>query len=119
MPKYRDMEERLLVNSYEVPGIPGSPCWRWLGPRDAQGKYGHISVWIRGRGSVHRMAHRVSRAVFLGKPVPDDMQLDHRVDLGCIGGLCIHPNHTDEVTNEENTRLRDERRRQREPGEEG
>lgn len=64
---------------------------------------------------VNVMAHRVSYETFVG-PIPEGAQLDHRTDLGCIGGLCIHPNHLEPVTSEENLRRRDERRAAREPG---
>lgn len=108
--KYRDMTDRLLANSIvsQVHGLPGSPCWLWLGKRNSRGEYGHISLRINGKPR-NRMAHRVSYETFIG-PIPADCELDHRIDLGCAGSLCIHPNHTQPVTASENSKLRHSRR---------
>ncbi|MEM1354328.1 MAG: HNH endonuclease signature motif containing protein [Planctomycetota bacterium] len=79
---------------------PDSGCWIWQGCKDQKG-YGQIKVdgkacWV----------HRIAYAAFKG-PIPRGMQIDHK--CGCTS--CINPDCLEVVTNQENTRRRDARRR--------
>ena len=90
--KYRDMEQRLLVNSVYDP-ITG--CWIWIAARDkrASTPYGKISIWVPERGKpVMHQAHIVSYETFIG-PVPPGHEIDHT----CRYGFCICPDHLEAV----------------------
>lgn len=90
--KYRDMEARLIANSWYDP-VTG--CWIWIAARDKRVStpYGKISVWVPERGKpVMRQAHIVSYETFIG-PVPEGHEIDHT----CRYGFCICPNHLEAV----------------------
>jgi hypothetical protein len=98
--KYNSIIIRLICNiSIEV----NTGCWIWIRRKNNRG-YPVISIWEAGR-SVKKFAHRIAYEAFVG-PIPVGLQLDHE----CENNACICPAHTKPVTNEENIRLRDERR---------
>lgn len=105
---YRDLQERLLANSqpvdfgYKVNGEP-SPCWEWFGHRDRYG-YARLSVWVNGKHRKVR-AHRLAHEVFLGVTLTADETLDHL----CTVTHCIHPNHTEAISNVENVKRMQDR----------
>ena len=88
---YRDMQERLLVNSLEME----NGCWQWLGRATKDG-YGLINV-RQGSKHVARRAHHVAYEFFIG-PVPAGLELDHK----CYNRRCIHPNHVIPATRQQN-----------------
>jgi hypothetical protein len=111
MPKYRDMADRLLANSIVD---PETGCWIWVGPKFGKVTiYGYVTVKRNGK-PVHKAAHRMSYETFI-EPIPEGFELDHKLELPCRGGLCIHPNHVEPVTRSENEQRKAARRRQ--PGE--
>jgi hypothetical protein len=71
---------------------PNSGCWLWTG---AHNRYGRLN--IEGRSVA---AHRLAYTTLVG-PIPDGLELDHRV---CQTGLCCNPSHLDPVTHAENVR---------------
>lgn len=96
--QYRDMEERLIANSVVN---PATGCWEWIGART--GLRGKINVWcVVLKRTVTKWAYRVSYETFIG-PIPDGLELDHK----CRNTICIHPNHLEPVTRDENIRRRD------------
>ena len=79
---------------------PDSDCWLWDGALDKDG-YGWFPV---GRNR-HARAARVAWEMANGRPLGEDMTVDHL----CFRPSCIRPSHLEEVTMLENLR----RRRQR------
>lgn len=101
--RYGSLEERLLSNCY----VNEEGCWIWLGKLSDKG-YPFLTMRISGRKSpVNRRAHRLSLLVFKGVDAGKD-DVDHR----CRVRMCINPEHLQVVTTQENTRLRDVRRKQ-------
>jgi hypothetical protein len=85
-------------------------CWAWLGKRLPQG-YGQW--WVprgaepagRSRGVLaHRFVYELARG-----PIPDGYQIDHL----CNTPWCVNPDHLQPVTQAENLRRREVRRRER------
>lgn len=72
-------------------GVPGGPCWNWLGGFFKAG-YGQFAL-----GRMPRKAHRVSYTINIGD-VPNAMPLDHL----CKNKGCCNPLHTEPVTYREN-----------------
>lgn len=100
--KYRNLEERLIVNSYVD---PESGCWVWLGKIDVTNGYGRINLRVGGK-QVTPPVHRVAYEALVG-PIPAGMHIDHV----CCVRRCINPNHLDLVTPGENNVRRSERNR--------
>ena len=73
---------------------PESGCWLWIGTRTWNG-YGRMSY--RNRGFA---AHRFVKIIQTGKPIPDNMEIDHL----CRNRWCVNPEHLDIVTKRENMR---------------
>lgn len=98
--KYRTFRERLFANSvavhrgHTIAGAP-SECWEWIGNTDHH-DYGRVTQRIDGKHKKVR-AHRASYEEFIG-PLKADDTLDHR----CRNTRCIHPNHSEPVSNEVN-----------------
>lgn len=92
--KYRDLQERLLANSY-VEDETG--CWVWLGRINKAGRP-QINMRINGR---HRclIAYRVSFEAFKGS-IPENHTLDHL----CLNTACICPDHLEPMPLGENVR---------------
>ena len=92
---YRNLEERLLARSAEVPGKLDTPCWLWLGRVEPNG-YAKIGVYEGGGRANERVrnywVHRVAYETFCG-PIPAGMDVDHR----CYLPLCINPGHLEAV----------------------
>jgi hypothetical protein len=88
--KYRDMEARLIANSWYD---PVTECWIWIGARDKRPStpYGKISVREEGRHK-KKQAHIVSYETFNG-PIPEGYEIDHT----CRNGFCINPGHLEAV----------------------
>lgn len=97
MPRYRDIEERLLANSvpthtgHTIDGVP-SECWLWVGNTDDDG-YGRVTMRVDGKHRKVR-AHRLAHQVFRGVTLAEEDTLDHL----CRCAACIHPNHTEPVS---------------------
>lgn len=66
-------------------------CWVWLSGRDSKG-YGRFFY----NGS--KLAHRVAYELETGKPVPDNLTVDHL----CENKACVNPAHFAIVTALEN-----------------
>ncbi len=91
---YRDMEERLIVNSIVDP-VTG--CWPWLGKQS--GGYGKLNVWDKVKKCrITLWAHRVAYETFIG-PIDEGMEVDHM----CENTICINPNHLQQCTGLSNT----------------
>lgn len=101
--KYPNLEARILANSVLDP--EGSGCWIWVGCK--ANRYGRIAVRVKGRRTpASKWAHRVAYEAFRGA-IPDGMTVDHT----CRETYCVNPEHMALVTNVENARLRQSRRR--------
>jgi hypothetical protein len=106
--RYASLADRLLALSVpdeHGPLFRGSPCWVWLGWRNAKG-YGKLSVRKNGRVT-SVWAHLAAREELGGRPVAPGMHGDH----ACNCTSCINPGHVDDKTPEENNALRDKRKR--------
>lgn len=105
---YRDIEERLLANSiaentgFLLHGQP-SDCWVWIGNRDDDG-YGRVTLHVDGKHRKVR-AHRLAHEVFRGVTLTPEQTLDHL----CLCKACIHPNHTEPISNSENVKRMQDR----------
>jgi hypothetical protein len=98
--KYNSLVIRLICN---IVIDTDTGCWNWTRRKNNRG-YPVISLRENGR-HVKRFAHRICYEVFNGS-ISGGLQLDHT----CENNGCICPSHTQPVTNEENLRLRDERK---------
>lgn len=103
---YETLQDRLLANSmpvdngFEIDGQP-SECWEWTGNTDHKG-YGRIAMRLEsGANPTGVRAHRASYEYFMGVKLREGVTLDHKCRIRC----CIHPNHLQEVSLAENTRL--------------
>lgn len=100
--RYRDMQERLLVNSMAVwcghvdDEGQASDCWLWVGNVDDDG-YGRLTKRVDGKHKKVR-AHRESFEVFTGRLLTPEETLDHK----CRQVNCIAPLHLEVLSNEEN-----------------
>lgn len=90
-------DERLPTRFWnKVSPEPNSGCWFWVGAltsdsETSTGGYGSIMGPI-GTATVY--AHRWIMEVVSG-PIPDGMQVDHRV---CQNRCCVNPAHLEVVT---------------------
>jgi hypothetical protein len=73
-------------------------CWIWTGALSSAG-YGRFTVRINGRPYCF-WAHRAAYELFLNKPIPEGMTLDHL----CRCKACVRPGHLEPVSREENSR---------------
>lgn len=80
------------------------PCWLWTATITGGG-YGMFCI-----GRTMRPAHRVAWEITNGRPIPDDLPLDHLchdaatcqlADL-CPHRRCVNPDHSEPVTTREN-----------------
>lgn len=95
----RKLRARLLARVKHV-GMGGSPCWYWQGCVDPSG---YPKVKAMGKTF---WCHRLAYALWNGR-LKEGLEIDHI----CRNNSCINPMHLQAVTVQENTRLRDERRR--------
>lgn len=90
-----DAQTRFLSKiAYDASG-----CWLWTGSRCRQrGKptYGRFHM-----GGKTFLAHRVAYAWWVG-PIPEDKQLDHVRERGCLHKHCVNPDHLEPVTGSQN-----------------
>lgn len=93
--KYRDLEQRLICNSF-VDLEDSGECWIWLGRRLPDG-YGLINVRVDGKHKALR-AHRVAYTELTGDTLGPDEEIDHI----CHVRFCINPNHLRKVTKLQN-----------------
>lgn len=106
--KYASLEDRLLANSrpedtgFTLAGEP-SECWVWIGNRDDDG-YGRVTLRVDGKHKKVR-AHRLAHEVFRGVKLTPEETLDHL----CLCKACIHPNHTEAISNSENVKRMQDR----------
>lgn len=75
-------------------------CWNWTGDINSNG-YGR--VWINGQ---RQMAHREVYRRINGNI--GNKQIDHL----CCNRRCVNPHHLEKVTQKENLKRRDRRRKQ-------
>ena len=69
-------------------------CWQWVGDKQVRG-YGRIK--IRAVRSSHLLVHRLCYQLVHG-PIPDGIQIHHKVESGCRGTDCCNPLHMEETT---------------------
>ncbi len=100
MPKRvaRDPLERIRE---KIEYLPITGCWLYTGGLSKAG-YGVISIGSKTNGSrksvlVHRWLYKQ-----LVGPVPDELELDHVKARGCVGPICVNPDHLEPVTHSEN-----------------
>lgn len=104
--KYANVIERLMAH---VVLVKATGCWRWVGHCDEKG-YGKVSFRVKGKKKpVGFRAHRVMWEQVNG-PLPPGDTLDHLTEV-CIGEPCIHPDHLQAVTRQENSVRMQSRRR--------
>lgn len=104
-PGYTGVRERLG----DLPGWllrgtaldPGSRCLVYVARTDEDGY---------GRSPDKRLVHRVAWKLLVG-PIPEEVTLDHRHDLGCQSSACWALWHLEPVTAAENRRRQRSRRR--------
>ena len=83
---------------------PTTGCWEWNGHRNLQG-YGTVrAIRACGKG---RKAHRLAYMTLVG-PIHGDLCVCHR----CDNPPCCNPEHLFLGTQQQNTRERDEKKRQ-------
>lgn len=92
--------------------IQPNGCWQWTGGRS---KHGYGKIKVNGRTV---LAHRFGWFLRYGELKPEE-EVDHvchTLDSSCQGGVecqhrrCVNPDHLEQVSTQENTRRRDERR---------
>jgi hypothetical protein len=96
MPKYRDIEERILANTVAEWNVElQSYCWLWIGSKvsAAYQDYGRISV-REGEKVKKYLAHRFVTMFLKEEEIPPGYQVDHI----CRNGLCCAPDHLRSVT---------------------
>lgn len=95
--------DRLLSKVQVSPEVGG--CWLWLGATSRSG-YGTMALDVPG-GSVARVyVHRLSYEL-THRPLRRKEQVDHT----CNTRNCVNPLHLEAVSQAENLRRRDDRRR--------
>lgn len=113
---YADLWERLITNTHEPEN--DQACWIWNGGNTCRYGYGRLNVYCAGR--THTISAHVAAHVWVkNSPATVDefmtayrafrasrLELDHL----CVESGCINPDHTEPVTQLENTRRRDARR---------
>jgi hypothetical protein len=107
--KYLNIGDRIIANS--VVRRESGDCWVWIAARvRASGNYyGKITVYDhKQKRTVSKLAHRVSYEFFKETKLSPEIQLDHT----CCNTLCVNPEHTEEVTNTENSNRKHARRKQ-------
>jgi hypothetical protein len=93
MKLYANLGARMLAHiRYE------GECWIWTGALSPAG-YGRFTVRIGGKPYCF-WAHRAAYELFLAKPIPEGMTLDHT----CRRKACVRPGHLEPVSREENSR---------------
>lgn len=87
-----DIETRFLAKVI----VLADGCWEWTAAAD---RYGHFR-----EDGASVLAHRWSYEHWIA-PIPDEHQVDHYryPQDGCIGTLCVNPNHLRPATPRENT----------------
>lgn len=81
--------------------IPDNPndCWIWEGEITPKG-YGRFEIVTHPKEQRRRMkAHRYCYELVKG-PIPPGMEIDHL----CRNAFCVHPEHLEVVTPDENLR---------------
>jgi hypothetical protein len=104
------------MTAIKTPGKRGAPMERFMRHVQVEGdclvwtstyagtKSRHGTFWPGlGDGRRKVYAHRWIYEQLVG-PIPEDMELDHRRDLGCRGPGCVKPAHLEPVTPDENSR---------------
>lgn len=87
-----DIETRFLAKVDVLP----SECWQWRA--GSNGRYGQFK-----EDGVGVLAHRWAYEHWVG-PIPDGLHIDHYryPQDGCIGTLCVNPEHLRPATPREN-----------------
>lgn len=92
----------LMVRLCTKAKVSAEGCWEWQGHKDDKG-YGQFRVGPRAH-----WAHRVAYALFNG-PIPEGMTVHHKKE--CLNPSCVNPDHLELMTNGDNVREGNERRR--------
>lgn len=74
-------------------------CWLWTEGLSTKG-YGRLSIGT-GKDNRRPQAHRLSYELFVGE-IPEDMQVDHRLNAEGCPRHCVNPAHLRLVTHKEN-----------------
>jgi hypothetical protein len=88
------LPKRIAQKITHVPGPLESPCWIWTGRRHRRG-YGQVRLPAPSRRV--RLAHLVVYELLKGA-VPVGLEADHV----CRNTSCVHPEHLEFVTHQEN-----------------
>lgn len=92
--KYPDLAHRIVANTVMAIDsfYDGTPCWLWMGKRNASG-YPVISLrWQRGprKGQVRSaLAHRISLVTFKRRRLTARSVAKHL----CNNPVCVNPDH--------------------------
>lgn len=95
--RYEPVEARFRAKVEELP----SGCWRWTA--NCQKRKGAPAYGLFKTGGVNMFAHRWAYEQWIG-PIPNDRQIDHYrfPQDGCIGPVCVNPEHLRPATIREN-----------------
>jgi hypothetical protein len=107
-----DFTQREIEKFWRHVDIQGpDDCWNWMGCKQKPAKTKQLPYGWFFRETPHQPkqlgAHRVSKMIELGGPIPDGLHVLHR----CDNASCVNPAHLELGTHQENMLQRAERGR--------